>query len=184
MDQRFLSRRFPDASRFDRSCDCRRGDWSWLGDRKPHSSGRCAGGGLAGAGNAPNAKPAAKPATKPATKPAAAPELSPELAVLRDQIRRTLVLYFHEPINTADNTPAEVLQFCLAFGCDTEIRYGGSAGTAMSGIGCLCWDYPCGNYQLLLPDQKRIMARIGYGFQEQPCELPGHVGPVRRARRL
>jgi hypothetical protein len=115
--------------------------------------------------------PSAKPATKPATKPAAVPDLSPELASLRDHIRRTLVLYFHEPINTADNTPAEVLQFCLAFGCDTEIRYGGSAGTAMSGIGCLCWGYPCGNYQLLLPDQKRIMARIGYGFQEQPCEL-------------
>ncbi len=115
-------------------------------------------------------KPASE-AKAPAAKPQSKVEISPELAALRDRVRRTLVLYFHQLVNTADNTPADVLQFCLAFGCDTEIRYGSAAGTPMNGIGCLCWDYPCEGYQLLVGDQHRIMARVGYGFQEEPSQL-------------
>lgn len=123
------------------------------------------------------AKEAAKqPAAKPAEKPKSAetpqkPPLSQEMTALRDAMRRVLTQYFHQPINTGDNTPADVMAFCLAYGADGEIRYGNSAGTAMNGIGCLCWNYPCAGYQLLLADGNQIIARVGYGFQEQPSEL-------------
>ncbi len=77
--------------------------------------------------------------------------------------------FFQQPVNTADNTAGEVLDFCLAFGADAEIRYGSSAGNAINGIGCLCFSYPCGGYQLLMLDEKRrMLARVGYGLQERP----------------
>ncbi len=99
------------------------------------------------------------------------PPLSPEMTALRDRVRKVLVHYFREPINTADNTPAEVLGFCLAFGCETEVRYGSSAGSAMSGIGCLCYNYPCADTRLLALQDKRVIARVGYALQQVPGQL-------------
>ncbi len=101
------------------------------------------------------------------------PAISKEAVALRDRIRRTLALYFHQPVNTADHTPADILAFCLAYGCDTEVRYGGSAGQAASGIGCLCWNYPCAGYQLLTLEGSRPVARMGYGLQAYPSQLLG-----------
>jgi hypothetical protein len=117
----------------------------------------------------------AKPesAAKTADTSAAHQTLSKEAVALRDRIRRTLALYFHQPVNTADNTPAEILAFCLAYGCDTEVRYGSSAGQAASGVGCLCWNYPCAGYQLLTLQDQRPVARMGYGLQAYPSQLLG-----------
>jgi hypothetical protein len=138
----------------------------------------------AGEKPAPQAPKAAQDAKKPAAPPANAgdkkaaetpsepkPSLNAEMTALRDRVRRVLVHYFREPINTADNTPAEVLSFCLAFGCDTEVRFGSSAGNAMSGIGCLCYNYPCAEYRLLALDDKKAIARVGYALQAVPGEL-------------
>jgi hypothetical protein len=99
------------------------------------------------------------------------PSLSPEMMALRDRVRKVLVHYFRQPINTADNTPAEVLSFCLAFGCETEVRYGSPAGNAMSGIGCLCYNYPCAETRLLAVQEKRLIARVGYALQQVPGQL-------------
>ena len=78
---------------------------------------------------------------------------------------------FRQPINTDDNTPTEVLDFCLAFGCDTEVRYGGSAGSAMNGIGCLCYNYPCAGYRLLAMGDRKPIARVGYSLEQRPGQL-------------
>ena len=99
------------------------------------------------------------------------PSLSPEMTALRDRVRKVLVHYFREPINTSDNTPAEILSFCLAFGCETEVRYGGSAGNAMNGIGCLCYNYPCAEYRLLAVHDKKAIVRVGYALQQAPGQL-------------
>lgn len=121
--------------------------------------------------------PAAKsPATSPkppvpAPVPKPRPALSPAMAALRDRVRSILATHFHDPINTNDNTPSQILKFCLAFGCDTEIRYGSVAGGAMSGIGALCYNYPCAGYRLLVLDKDKPVARVGYGFQDSPGEL-------------
>jgi hypothetical protein len=123
------------------------------------------------AAEAPHQKP--ESAAKAADGPAAQQALSKEAVALRDRIRRTLALYFHQPVNTADNTPADILAFCLAYGCDTEVRYGSSAGQAASGLGCLCWNYPCAGYQLLTLEGQRPVARMGYGLQAYPSQLLG-----------
>lgn len=99
------------------------------------------------------------------------PSLSPGMITLRDHVRRALAYHFRQPVNTQDNTPAEILRFCLAFGCDTEVRYGSSAGNPMSGIGCLCYNYPCAGYQLLVLDGSRVMGRVGWGYQELPGQM-------------
>jgi hypothetical protein len=140
------------------------------------------------------ASPANPPASKDATKPSsdskktpaspadldktpaeavdrAKPPLSPEMTALRDRVRHVVAHSFRQPINTNDNTPAEVLEFCVAFGCDTEVRYGSSAGNAMNGIGCLCFNYPCANYHMLVVSQRKVMARVGYALQQRPGHL-------------
>ncbi len=120
---------------------------------------------------ADEAAPPSKPQEAP---PRATPprKLSEAAAALRDRVRRTVARYSQQPLNTADNTAAEILHFCLAFGCDGEVRYGSAAGNPMNAIGCLCYGYPCAGYQLLVTGESpKLMARLGYGFQEHPSEM-------------
>jgi hypothetical protein len=86
-------------------------------------------------------------------------------------VRAVVVQHFHDPLNTNDNPPSQILKFCLAFGCDTEIRYGSAAGNEMSGIGALCYNYPCAGYRLLAVEGGKPLARVGYGLQDSPGEL-------------
>jgi hypothetical protein len=120
------------------------------------------------------------------------PELLPlgeEMIALRERVRRTLAFHGRQRLNTRDNTAAQVMQVCLAFGCDAEVRRGGSSGSGLNGFACLCWNYPCAGYRLLRIGDGRIIARIGYGLQEHPaqflallalarvpCEYPLRVG--------
>jgi hypothetical protein len=132
-----------------------------------------------GADAAPPDTDAAKPADgsskaaaaheTPASKPR---RLSPAAAALRDRVRHTLDHYFHQQVNTGENTPAEILAFALAFGCDAEVRYANAAGNPVNAIGCLCYGYPCAGYEMLVVDHdQRVMARVGYGLQEQPAQM-------------
>jgi hypothetical protein len=106
-----------------------------------------------------------------AVKPPAKPTLSAQQTALRNRVRRVLTWYARLPVNTADNTPGEVLQFCLACGCDTEIRSGGASGSAVNGFGALCYNYPCAGYELLAASDGAVMARVGYGLQARPGEM-------------
>jgi len=117
------------------------------------------------------AAPPSKPEEAP---PKATPprKLGEAAAALRDRVRRTTARYSQQPLNTADNSAAEILRFCLAFGCDAEVRYGSAAGNPINAIGCLCYGYPCAGYQLLLTGENpKVMARVGYGLQEHPAEM-------------
>jgi hypothetical protein len=114
----------------------------------------------------------AKPETKPAeTAKPARPQLKPELAALRDQVRRTLAAQQQQPFNTQQNSPTEVQSLGLAFGCNSQVAYGGPDGQRVSAIACLCWNYPCAGFQPLVFSQRHIAARIGYGGQEHPGEF-------------
>jgi hypothetical protein len=129
----------------------------------------------------PEGKPAAtaKPAkadstVKQTTSAAVKPkprELSPAMANLRDVVRQTLAVHQKQPYNTQENTATEILNYCLAFGCGTEVWLGGSEGQRVNGITCLCWGYPCGGYEMLRVNQDHIAARIGYGYQERSGEF-------------
>jgi len=128
---------------------------------------------LAGAvGQEPAASGEPAPGEEPeAVEQAAQPELSPEMVTLRDSVRRALALVAKQPLTTRDNTPDEVIQFCLAFGCRTSVGYGSPSGKKVSGIGCLCWNYPCAGYRLLRVTNDRVLARIGYGLQAHPAQF-------------
>jgi hypothetical protein len=102
--------------------------------------------------------------------PPALPELSAEMAAFRDRVRSTLTAYFQQSLNTHDNNVSDILQVCLAFGCETEVLYGTDK---LNGITCLCWNYPCGEYQPLTVVAGHITARVGYGVQTDPAQLLG-----------
>jgi hypothetical protein len=117
------------------------------------------------ADNAPAAKELPPPAAKPAK------ELSPALAALRDRVRRTLEAHRQQALNTRDNSPTEIMAFCLAFGCGTEVLLEGQNGKRINGITSLCWNYPCSGFEMLCRSQGRIAPRTGYGYQEHPGEF-------------
>jgi len=115
---------------------------------------------------------AAASETAPKPPPAAAPApLSPTTLGLRDRARRVSDLYYRQAFNTRDNTPSEIMNFCLAFGSNAEVGYQGPPAARVNGIGCLCWNMPCAGYTLLQLDENRVMARLGYGLQEHPSQL-------------
>jgi hypothetical protein len=115
--------------------------------------------------------PAAKShAKEPAVVKKAVPrrQLSAEMAALRDRARYSLVAYLRQPLNTRDFTAGEILVGCLPFGCQTEVTH---EGQTLNGITCLCWNYPCGGYEMLFKANDHIAARVGYGLQSQPGQM-------------
>jgi len=137
--------------------------------------------------DAPQAKDEAKAPEEPEKVGEAAPPSKPQetlpkttpprklgeaAAALRDRVRRTIARYSQQPLNTGDNSAAEIVHVCLAFGCDAEVRYGSAASNPLNAVGCLCYGYPCAGYQLLVAGENpKVMARVGYGLQEHPSEM-------------
>lgn len=105
------------------------------------------------------------------SKPKPRPKLTPAMAALRDRVRRTLAGFQGQRLNTRENTATELMHYCLAFGCNSEVHLGGPSGRKVNGVTCLCWNYPCAGHEPLLKCQQRIAARIGYGTQEHPSQL-------------
>ncbi len=99
------------------------------------------------------------------------PQLSPQMAAVRDAVRAALARLANHPFNTRDNTPAQVMELCLAFGCDAKIGYGGSSGKKVNALGVLCWNYPCAGYRLLRESEGRALGRVGYGLQTRPSQF-------------
>lgn len=106
-----------------------------------------------------------------AVEPEPQPELSPEMATLRDGVRRALALIARQPFNTRDNTPDNVIELCLAYGVEANVRNGGSSSQSINAIGCLAWNYPCAGYRLLSTGEGRVMARFGYALQSRPAQF-------------
>jgi len=100
-------------------------------------------------------------------------ELTPAQAALRDRVRRTLALYHRQMLTTADNTATELMLYCTAFGCNSEIYRSDSStkNRKVNGITCLCWNYPCAGFEPLGLVEDRIAAQIGYGLQEHRGQL-------------
>ena len=100
------------------------------------------------------------------------PKLSPAETEFRDRLRRVLAFYLaNQTFNTRENTPRDVLLFCLAFGADAQVAYDGPSGAKVNAIGSLCWNTPCAGYTLLQIGDDRIMARVGYGLQEKTSQF-------------
>ena len=111
-----------------------------------------------------------KTAKKAEAKPPLEP-LGPEMEALRKRVRQAMEYYSRQPLDTKNNTADHILKACLAFGCDTVVRQGGASGEPINGFTCLCWNYPCGGYNLLKMADGHIAARVGYGLQSNPSEF-------------
>lgn len=99
-------------------------------------------------------------------------KLSPELLALRDQVRKTLSQHARQSFNTRQNSVAEIMNYCLSYGCNAEITLAKSTGSKReNAIACLCWNIPCAGYELLKMCDGRIVARLGYGAQQRPSQF-------------
>ena len=98
-------------------------------------------------------------------------QLSPEMTERRDHVRRLLAALRTQPFNTQQNTCTDVLDFCRAFGCQTELTDNVTSGQKVNGITCLCWNMPCGGYQLLTMSEGHLAPRVGYGYQNNSSDL-------------
>jgi hypothetical protein len=121
-----------------------------------------------------SASKASNPAAKPLRAKAPAKvvkTLSPEMVRRRDGVRQLLTALRTQPFNTQQNTCSDVLAFCLAFGCETELADSVTSGQKINGITCLCWNMPCSGYNLLTVSEGHLAPRVGYGCQDVPSEM-------------
>ncbi len=126
--------------------------------------------------NAPKTKAADKKASDasdkaPAPKAKKLKQLSQQMSERRDRVRRLITALRQQPFNTQQNDCAEILQFCRGFGCNTELFDNAGSGQKVNGITCLCWDVPCGGYNMMTVSEGHLAGRIGYGGQSGPSEL-------------
>lgn len=84
---------------------------------------------------------------------------------LRGRIARTLATYQRRPLNTAQNTPWEVMHGFIAFGIPTQIRVGGPGGDLVSAIGWSNMGGRCRGQVMLAAAGERITALKGIGVQ-------------------
>ena len=55
-------------------------------------------------------------------------ELSPAISALRDRVRAALAAEQKQAFNTQENSATEIMNFCLAFGCATEVMLDPQSG--------------------------------------------------------
>ncbi len=97
--------------------------------------------------------------------------LSAEMIQRRDRVRQLLTALRPQPFNTQQNTCTDILDFCRAFGCQTEVTDNATSGQKLNGITCLCWNMPCGGYEMLTVSGGHLAPRVGYGYQDNSSEL-------------
>ena len=103
------------------------------------------------------------------------------LAVLKRSIETVLIANTKRGMNTRDHTPNEVLMMALPYGADARVFQpnpnadprdrNAPKGNSIYSIGALCWSTPCNGKTLLRSDGKRIIARVGYGYQQRPASF-------------
>jgi len=84
---------------------------------------------------------------------------------LRVRIAQTLAAYQRRPLNTADNTPWEVMHGFIAFGIPTQLRVGGPAGDLVNAIGWSNMGGRCRGQVMLAASGDRLTALKGIGVQ-------------------
>ena len=106
-------------------------------------------------------------------------------AALKRSIEMVLVANTRRGVNTRDNTPNEVMLMALPYGADARVfkpnpnvdprDKNAPKGDNIYSIGALCWNTPCNGKTLLRSDGKKIIARVGQGYQNQSCSFAAMV---------
>ncbi len=115
-------------------------------------------------GDPPRAEPADVPLTP----------LSEDLLRLRAEVRNTVGECFRHRLDTENFTAADLLNVCLAYGCDAEVRDMSREGRGepVNAFVCLCWNLPSAGFELLRLDNRgEIIPRVGYGYQQYPGQF-------------
>jgi len=100
------------------------------------------------------------------------PPLTPAMAAVRDRLRRTTTSFYRRLPTSGTNTATDLMHYCLAFGCDSQVAMGtSSSAKKLNGITHLCWNYPSGGFEPLALSNGRIAAKLGYGVQHTPAQL-------------
>jgi len=107
---------------------------------------------------------------------------SERMAALRRAMDIVLVVNTRRGLNTRENTPNDILLMALAHGADAQVfqpnpnhnpRDRNAAnvptGNYIYSIGALAWNTPCNGKTLLRNEGRRVIARVGHGFQNQPA---------------
>ncbi len=81
---------------------------------------------------------------------------------LQRSINLTLSTYQRRPLNTAENTPWEVMHGFIAFGIPTQVRLGGPTGDLVSAIGWSNMGGRCRGQTMLTTSGGRLVALKGY----------------------
>ena len=84
---------------------------------------------------------------------------------LRSLISQTLATYQKRPLNTANNTPWEVMHGFIAFGIPTQLRVGGPTGDLVNAIGWMNMGGRCRGQVMLATAGDRLEAQKGIGVQ-------------------
>ena len=106
------------------------------------------------------------------------------MAALRRAMETVLIANTRRGMNTRENTPNDVLLMALAHGADARVFQPNPAhnprdrnaanvpaGNYIYSIGALAWNTPCNGKTLLRNDGRRVIARVGHGFQNQPASF-------------
>ncbi len=96
---------------------------------------------------------------------AARPPETRRFTRLRSQIADTLATYQRRPLNTAENTPWEVMHGFIAFGIPTQLRIGGPGGDLVNSIGWMNMGGRCRGQVMLAAVGDRLVAQKGIGVQ-------------------
>jgi hypothetical protein len=94
-----------------------------------------------------------------------APPRTARFENLRKRIAQTLATYQRRPLNTADNTPWEVMHGFIAFGIPTQLRVGGPRGDLVNAIGWSNMGGRCRGQVMLAASGDRLTALKGFGVQ-------------------
>ncbi|NBW97279.1 MAG: hypothetical protein EBR28_11250 [Planctomycetia bacterium] len=93
------------------------------------------------------------------------PPQTKRFARLRSLITNTLATYQRRPLNTANNTPWEVMHGFVAFGIPTKLRVGGPTGDLVNAIGWMNTGGRCRGQVMLAAVDDRVVAQKGIGVQ-------------------
>ncbi len=93
------------------------------------------------------------------------PPVNSRFGRLKTRISQTLTAYQRRPLNTAQNTPWEVMHGFIAFGIPSRVRVGGPAGDPINSIGWMNSGGRCKGQVMLAADGDRLVAMRGVGVQ-------------------
>lgn len=110
-------------------------------------------------------------------------QLPQGMTPIRDRLRSIVAANRSRVFSTSENTPDQIIQLCLAYGVEANIRHpravtlsngGRTTQTAnVNAIGALSWNFACRGVELMRPsaDGRYFVPRVGLNGQSRPGEF-------------